>query len=626
MLVKPIYKLEVEFATGSFTDITADCFRVNVDRSAATLDQPLSAGAASFLLDNNTGKYSPANSASALYSFLDPGRRTRLSAFTRTDILNPGFENGLTDWSPDGTGGWAAVTNPASAHAGSGFAIQPDNIGVGFTRLLNAPSRDVSSQSTVTVEMYVNATGGPLGNAGVGALFTDNGAFPVGSAYVVHPPSSLNGWTRVRGTFAVPSGAAAVFPMAIVFDKTNSAGAFLFDEASYGEDRYIFSGRIKRYSIQPVAGPRTALIECEDQVGRLLDTEVNLSLYANTNPGSLFVDILSQCNVSSFSVAAFSDAVPFAYYTAQKAASIFDQLVREGAYWISNGPDEVVNVRARNFNAAGTVVASYTEMFGLSYGISDHTVVNVVRAEAQARKQDTTVSTVAWVDPDALTIAAGATSTFWLSYVDPVTLDGPTPANSAVTPVSSLDYKTFTSTGGGGTQRTSVASVAATLFASTAKVVFTNNAAESVYVNKMQIRGYSLRLQPSVATVTEDSSSQLLYRKHEQTYVNETLTDPIYIAAYSQYLLGYYKEPREEVQLSIKNIFPDVVRNELGDLIHLSEDISGINNRWKVIGVAHDIDLASGIEHAASYRLERWNADGTFILDTSQLSTGILGF
>ena len=829
------YELGIEFVSGSYTNVTDDCYRASIDRNAATLNDGLTAGAASFLMDNNTGKYSPANTASPLYNFLDPGRRVRLRAsyladhmtyvvpanckvmalcddtaetVTGAELVDNGtFSGGTAGWAGSGAtiaivAGDLEITSTGGV-SGLARAYNTDFTGltVGATYLASAICRKgtgtlagitifgiesattdsatdvvvmftfIATSTTHQIQCFTSPTVGHTAyfddvscrRADADISGNDNGLQVYGSItkaaaatnsttvgysgfsasnYLYQPYNSaldfgtadfhIAAWYKssagaveVIASRAYYSGAYSGSAIQLFYNKPSSAmlfrisddalatndyvlsttdpadnvwhfvfaqrasgyiqiyidgvyqaqtaiaaallsltntsadlligqyhgggyppsgsldgfrigtGSFTADEIRdmYEKERYmftsttvdVFNGTIKRYSVQPVIGPRTTLIECEDQVGRVLDTELNLSLLTNTNPASLFTSIMSACNVASFSVSSFSDSIPYAHYANIKAATALDALTREGAYWVDNGPDNTIHIRNRHFNVRGTVVSSYAEMFGLTYEINDSSVVNAVRVTAAGRKLDTSISTIAWVDPDSVTLAGSSSTTFWLSYVDPINTTEAAPASGVITAITS-DYKFFTGAGATGTDRTSSTSVALTAFSGSAKLVVDNNSTDVIYFSKMQLRGYSIRALPNYAKVTEDSSSQALYRKHEQTYENESLVDPDYTNNYAQFILLNKKDPREEVSLSLKNIYPDILNTEMGDLLHINESITGLAERWTVLGVNHDINLSNGIEHATTYKLERWNYSDTFILDTSSLNVGRLGF
>lgn len=79
-MADPVYNVAIEFAVGSFTDVTSDVNRFNVSRDLGTIYAPLTAGQAMIELANFNGKYSPSNAGSAYAGMMLPNKRVRVQA------------------------------------------------------------------------------------------------------------------------------------------------------------------------------------------------------------------------------------------------------------------------------------------------------------------------------------------------------------------------------------------------------------------------------------------------------------------------------------------------------------------------------------------------------------------
>lgn len=79
-MTNPVYTVGLELVAGSFTNVSSDVLRFNVDRQLGTLFRPLQAGTALIEFANFNGKYSPANAGSAFAGLLLPNKRVQITA------------------------------------------------------------------------------------------------------------------------------------------------------------------------------------------------------------------------------------------------------------------------------------------------------------------------------------------------------------------------------------------------------------------------------------------------------------------------------------------------------------------------------------------------------------------
>ncbi|OGL45179.1 MAG: hypothetical protein A2W05_07480 [Candidatus Schekmanbacteria bacterium RBG_16_38_10] len=94
----PTYTLEIEFSTGSYTDVTSDCFRISINRETATYERGLSMGRCELELDNHERRYSPLNTSGPHYGYLNPNKKVKVVANynTTTYTLFTGFIDSYT--------------------------------------------------------------------------------------------------------------------------------------------------------------------------------------------------------------------------------------------------------------------------------------------------------------------------------------------------------------------------------------------------------------------------------------------------------------------------------------------------------------------------------------------------
>lgn len=370
----------------------------------------------------------------------------------------------------------------------------------------------------------------------------------------------------------------------------------------------LFKGKTKAISVQPVIGPRTVTLDAVDQVANLLKTQINLPLMTSTNPGSLFVNIMSECNVSSFSVSSFAaetDNVPYADFTDVFAASAINKLVNEGLYWFYNNAKDTCTLANRTQTTQGTIIGSHNEYFGFSYDVNDESIINKLRVSAKGRQQATSPSTLAWVSADTVVVSAGTATDIWLSYVNPNDLVESVAATNVTTPAPTTDYLFYTGIGGTGSNYTATSSVDFTGFSSAAKLTVHNHGVSDMYISRLQVQGTPILPTPTYTKVVEVASSQAYYGLKEDTVTNDILVHPPYIDYFAEVKMEKKKDPYKDTSFSLKNVFPRVIEYDLGDHVKLIERNVGYDNRFAIVGVSHDIKMMNGVEHLVRYQVEK---------------------
>jgi hypothetical protein len=250
------------------------------------------------------------------------------------------------------------------------------------------------------------------------------------------------------------------------------------------------------------------------------------------------------------------------------------------------------------------VTASYNNFFGLAYAETDRSIVNKLRLSATAKEAATAASTLAWLEADTFSVNAGASTDFWINYVNPNDLIESVPAINVTTPVPTTDYLFYTGLGGTGSNYTATSSVDFTGFASSAKLTVHNHGASAMYVNRLQVRGTPILSLPRQSVVTENASSQAYYGLHEATEEHTLFTSDVSITQLSLQKLNRKKEPTPEIEFALKNIFPNVFSHELQDQVWLRETNTGLNNAYYLMGMSHDINTQNGLEHVVRYTVE----------------------
>ena len=250
----------------------------------------------------------------------------------------------------------------------------------------------------------------------------------------------------------------------------------------------------------------------------------------------------------------------------------------------------------------------------MTYTLNADSVVNRAKISGQARRADTSQQTVAWMSDKPSIVSSGHLG-FWVAYVDPVENSVGTPATSLQVPVASSDWQLNTSSDGTGTDRTSSGSLNITMFGEAAVCSLYNGAAETVYLTKFQIRGFSVRQQPLISVQHDGSSSQALYGKHEFTLESDFIVQQNYAKDYAKYMVDDRSNPAPDISVAISNQFPDVLARSLGDLVSLVESHTAVNSQWSVVSVVHDVSFDAGLQHVMTLGVKFYSNKPWLVLD-----------
>lgn len=394
-------------------------------------------------------------------------------------------------------------------------------------------------------------------------------------------------------------------------------------QATHSGSTYnLFRGLIDRYSPEPELERRVTHVQASDRLKDLMRRRIDSDIAIDTNPGSLAWDVLSRAGVAvadrDVDTLPELSTIPFAWFRDAPALQAMEQILRFGYYSLYAAPNGRVTVKGRYWgpgDAIGTVVASYVnDFFALDYALSDDAVVNFARVQGTPRRISTSVQTVAWLQERPF-IPASSGIGFTLAYVDPDSNERETPARS-ISVTNSADYLTNTNSGGTGVDRTAQASAQLTVSAVSAVCSIFNGSADPVYLTKFQLRGFSIQRQPEIVAIAQDNSSQTVYGRRDFTLASDFIGtfDP-YAQSYADFLIRDRKEPLADIGFTLKNVFPDVLGRELGDIVHLVESNTAVGSRFAIRSIEHDVTLARGLEHSVRYGVVFWIDREYLVLD-----------
>jgi hypothetical protein len=671
----PSYSVGIEFVAGSFTEVGSDCLSMSITRERADAFDGLAAGRATLIMDNADSRWSPDMRPS---SPVVRGRQTSVDNDAGTtaksvtlpagiqagDLLIVLIASGATIH-PD-PAGWTQIAG--LAHTSSGT---PDVTMDGFWRIADGSEGAslaitlMSASRSAHIALRVENAAAPSFSVVAGFSTTPDSAnlIPSGGAnrYLWISAAAIN-LSSTTPTVPADYGnlaavAATTTPSLATVERLRDAasedpGVWTYPSSSNwvaltiavppetfgslyaphvrpakklrvrattdaGSLYHLFTGFIDSINVSPALGRRQATLGASDRM-RKLDRRVLTvsSVRADINVGSVWTEVLSLLRVDTRSIDRLFDTLPFYWKENERGQAPLDELlaITHGYAYVSG--DDVFHVKERYWpvRQTGPVGSYVNEALDLTYTLAEDQIINRATVRSRPRRKASTVQSVAWLDQVVFIPPSGAVS-FELAYRDPVTQERDTPATEMATPLNGTDYLTNTSSAGDGTNLTAATSAQVTFKSVSAVCSVFNGDGRGAHLTRFVLRGKPLQRQPEVEAVTEDSSSQAVYDVREFTLANDLLGSIGFARDYSGFLVQERKEPLGDITLRLKNVFPDVLRTEIGDLLHVTESHAAVGSQWVVTGLTHTIRLERGLEHEVEYGLEFFRDPEWLILD-----------
>ena len=388
----------------------------------------------------------------------------------------------------------------------------------------------------------------------------------------------------------------------------------------------IFSGFIDFARVVPGVGNRVVEFSASDR-SKFFQQTIQTSLSTDVRANSLFALVLNSVGVSTNDYVVdpnIADNIPFAYLDNMSAGEALEQLNRAGSHIMHVDGKGKFRATSRSLEQSATSVTSFENFFSLDFSFSEDTIANDVRISGEPRKVSTEVNTVAFIDDDPV-LLAGDSVTFLLEFQDPSNQES-TPVQSLVTPVSSQDYRGFTTAAEGGTNITSALGVAITPFATTAEVTVTNSGSVDGFLTHFQLRGNAIQRRPKFLAQAQVSSSQALYGIKGFGLESNLIELVTFAKNYADYIVDLRKDPVEAISIGLKNEFPSMLLLDMLSKTTVVESTVGISGDWTVRGIQDQLSFSRGVEHVRTFTIEKAQSISFFVLDVDLLDEGILGF
>lgn len=407
-----------------------------------------------------------------------------------------------------------------------------------------------------------------------------------------------------------------------------------------GTEKHLFTGRILDYVPQPGWGWRRCALQCADLVYLLQGNEIAAPVQLHARVDEIIEAIITSAGYASTkstlsepgigTTPISADRWDFAYTSFLLRPSrepnlnayngIAQAALSEWGRWFVDGAGEwrYYNRHHRAFGEDTDYTlydnppsfAPQRYMTGVSFKNSVETVKNDVRVNYYPRTVGTVDEVLARISPGApLSVDPGASRVVTLTYRDPSGSSAQVGA-LAVTPISApWDIAATYERTGDGPSAIADLSWSATYTANKTTITLTNaSATQIVWVHRLQVTGLIVRNREVQQAITEDGTSQTLYRRRQLPVNSSLISQEFQARRLGQFLINQLRNPQQEIQALTLNArqgddMAAIIRDlELLDTLTVQHDLGAISTNVVVAGLAHSGDRQRG--HRLSLTLE----------------------
>jgi len=345
--------------------------------------------------------------------------------------------------------------------------------------------------------------------------------------------------------------------------------------ASLGGAIQLFHGFIDKLICHPKLDEQVTYLYAVDGMDYLSRVDVSSTLYKDLATGVLIGYILDDAGWDAVkrSIDTGDLIVPIGFWGGISALGAIRNLETSevGAFAYINNEGEFVWEDANHRSGAASVAIFENNYQGLKYEFGSKSIYNEIGIHMN--KWELQPLAEIWRLEEEPTIGAGLSKTFWANFEDI--------ADSVTTPAATTDYTAFSGAGGTGDNHTADISIVTTKFAKGAKLVVTNGAGVTVYLNLLRLRGEIYDSQSTVTVKSEDATSQTAYQKRTLSIESPFLTDMAKAQIYAAAALAKYKDPSPGVMLTIMSLptggGDQVIHRQISDKIRVINTRLGLD-------------------------------------------------
>lgn len=411
-----------------------------------------------------------------------------------------------------------------------------------------------------------------------------------------------------------------------------------------GSDRYQFHGRISE--IIPEPGSKrgrkvhvTVTDYMEEMSARFVDL---LTLQSNKTSDQLLTTLISGMDFAP--IATSYDTGPDTFASAfhdilgekQVVATVAQKIAQSdlSRIWVTGdttGGETLVMINRQDDIGKTSQLTLTNTLTDLEVKRSRSTIANKIAVSFRPILEGTGVE-VLYTVPDEISITSGRSYSFTALFRDP---DGGSRLNGKdmITPVADTDYK-MSSVSGSGNDLNGSLGISITFGSDRAEITLTNNHATATgYVWLFQLRGTALRLRDALEVAYTDATSVTAYGEKRLQYDTPYQNNINTTQSIADYLGTKWANPKNKISNIgfVGNVSSTLmnaaVNRDLGDMITLTETVTGISEDRVIIG--RKVVVRSGIWRV-EYNTKDSDSGDFWLLGTSGSSelgqTTTLGF
>jgi aryl carrier-like protein len=348
----------------------------------------------------------------------------------------------------------------------------------------------------------------------------------------------------------------------------------------------VFYGRLKELR-QNYGNVQTVTMTAQDEQKLLTEKRIRTNIYTSIRFDTAISHCLTQAgwDMTTDIDSTVSDTMPYWWARGDAAFTEIMSLVDAvfGRFFVSADGTATYLSRLQNDTSAATLNDSDVMLdYGIRLPSPLDVVKNIIRIYARARTAHTNIEF--WRLADTPTIPAGESRTIWAEFRYN---NADVAATSVTTPVATTDYTANTASDGSGSNLTGSISIVMTSFATSAKLVITNNSVSAAYITLLKVRGNGVSADEYTFAEESNDASIAIYGEREFIVKSDWLQDLNsaidQAQIYSTQLAELKKFPRVKLRNNPSKQFGLDLFNLVSlSLTNVTEDqrISYIEHQW----------------------------------------------
>ena len=404
----------------------------------------------------------------------------------------------------------------------------------------------------------------------------------------------------------------------------------VYDSTTYD----LFNGFLDDVIPSPKKSKQEAYLPCVDGFDQLVRSKVTMALQENKLSGQLFATALDAVGWSATKRAldAGTDTYPLVHAERQTCLDFLQKLEKSeyGFMYVDGRGYLVWEDRHHRLVTSECVNSQWTitgpKHIDLEPTNSLKSVRNKITISAQPKTKAGSLSNL-WQlaenkdnpTPDSPLILPGETITYWAIFAD--ANGSANVAGDVVSPASTTDYLGNDAIDGSGSDRTSDLSVAATIYAGSAKLEVQNTSGTSLYLIMLKIRGKIYEDKGKTIAMASDNTSQTDYLLRELSIDMPYYSSKATLQGLADYQLSIKKDPIPGYVVSLINsnsdILTQILARKLSDRVTLQNNEFNIDDEFYIEAMEHEI-TRSGTIHKCRWTLTRADDYQYFVWDVSK--------